>query len=171
MHTRLEISAPDEDKHNSIIFWYVKGSCLFYNWLSTWPWHFCLSFDSQLSVISKAKSKDWTRSEQVDFPIKVSVSVFLAPLSFYMFISDMYVFMDECTVYNYADDDYLSYITPTIDALISNLHLDCNRVAKCYTDNGTEPNHERFSFIHKDRAWWWFKRLGVDHINYSFTSI
>ena len=49
------------------------------------------------------------------------------PLLFNIFINDMYMFMDECTLYNYADDNSHSCTAPNIDAVISNLQSDGNR--------------------------------------------
>ena len=59
----------------------------------------------------------------------------------------MYMFMDQCTLYNYADDNSLSCIAPTIDAVISNLQSDGNRAIKWFTDNGMQANPEKFQFM------------------------
>ena len=55
--------------------------------------------------------------------------------------------MDECTLYNYADDNSLPCIAPTIDAVISNLQSDGNRAIKWFTDNGMQANPEKFQFM------------------------
>ena len=59
----------------------------------------------------------------------------------------MYMFMDECTLYNYADDNSFSCKAPTIDAMISNLHSDGNRAIKWFTDNRMQANPEKFQFM------------------------
>ena len=59
----------------------------------------------------------------------------------------MYMFMDECTLYNYADGNSLSCIAPRIDAVISNLQSDGNRAIKWFTDNGMQANPEKFQFM------------------------
>ena len=66
----------------------------------------------------------------------------------------MYMFMDECTLYNYADDNSLSCIAPKIDAVISNLQSDGNRTIKWFTDNGMQANPEKKVSIHDDLARW-----------------
>ena len=55
--------------------------------------------------------------------------------------------MDECTLYNYVDDNPLSCTAPTIDVVISNLQLDGNRAIKWFTDNGMKANPEKFQFM------------------------
>ena len=59
----------------------------------------------------------------------------------------MYMFMDECTLYIYADDNSLSCIAPTIDAVLSNLQSDGNRNIKWFTDNGMQANPEKIQFM------------------------
>ena len=74
-------------------------------------------------------------------------------LLFNIFINDMYMFMDECTLYNYADDNSFSCIVLTIDAVISNPQSDGNRAIKWFTDNGMQANPDKVS-IHDDLARW-----------------
>ena len=69
------------------------------------------------------------------------------PLLFNIFINDMYMFMDECTLYNYADDNSLSCTAPTIDAVISNLQLDGNRAIEWFNENGMQANPEQLLFL------------------------
>ena len=71
----------------------------------------------------------------------------LGTLLFNIFINDVYMFMDECTLYNCADDDTLSCTAPTIDVVISNLQLDGNKAIKWFNDNGMEANSEKFQFM------------------------
>ena len=71
----------------------------------------------------------------------------LGPLLSNIFINHVYMFMHECTIYNYTDDNSLSCIAPTIDAVISNLQSDGNRAIKWFTDNGMQANPEKFQFM------------------------
>ena len=68
------------------------------------------------------------RSKWISLSKGVPQGSILGPLLFNIFINDMYMFMDECTLYNYADDNSLSCTAPTIDAVISNLQLDGYRM-------------------------------------------
>ena len=76
-------------------------------------------FESQLSVKSKAKSKDWK------WPYKW---ISLVRCYWKVFINDMYMFMDECAPNNYVDDNSLSCIFPTIDTVMPKI---CNSWWPC----------------------------------------
>ena len=71
----------------------------------------------------------------------------LGPLLFNVFINDMPMFIKECTLYNYADDNSLSCTSPMIDHVISNLQLDGNRAIKWFTDNRMQANPDKFQFM------------------------
>ena len=47
------------------------------------------------------------RSKWISLSKGVPQGSILGPLLFNMFINDMYMFMDECTINNYADDNSL----------------------------------------------------------------
>ena len=57
------------------------------------------------------------------------------------------MFIKECTLYNYTDDNCLSCTSPMIDHVISNLQLDGNRAIKWFTDNGMQANPDKFKFL------------------------
>ena len=61
------------------------------------------------------------------------------------------MFMDECTLYSYADDNSLSCTAPTIDVVISNLQLDGSIVIKWFTDNGMQANPKKLQFFYRQR--------------------
>ena len=48
------------------------------------------------------------------------------------------MFMDRCTLCNYAHDNSLSCTSEIIDVVISNLLLDGNRAINVFTDNGMQ---------------------------------
>ena len=77
----------------------------------------------------------------------VPLGSILGLLLFNIFINDMDMFTDECTLYNYADDNSLFCTAPAIDAVISNLQLDGNRAIKWFADNGMLANPEKFQFM------------------------
>ena len=87
------------------------------------------------------------RSKWISLSKGVPQGSILGPLLFNIFINDMYMFMDECTLYNYADDNSLSCTAPTIDAVISNLQLDGNRAIEWFNENGMQANPEKFQFM------------------------
>ena len=57
------------------------------------------------------------------------------------------MFVNECTLYNYADDNSLSCIAPTTDKVLSSLQLDGNRTIKWFTENGMQANPDKFQFM------------------------
>ena len=87
------------------------------------------------------------RSKWVALSKGVPQGSILGPFLFNIFVNDMYIFMDECILYNYADDNSLSCIAPTIDAVISNLQADGNKAIKWFTDNGMQATPEKFQFM------------------------
>ena len=100
-----------------------------------------LSNRKQRVKIGNARSK-WIRLSK-----GVPQGSILGPLLFNVFINDMHMFIKECTLYNYADDNSLSCTSPMIDHVISNLQLDGNRAIKWFTDNGMQANPDKFQFM------------------------
>ena len=49
----------------------------------------------------------------------------LGPLLFNVFMNDMFLFMERCNLYNYADDNSIIYSSPDIETVILNLKHDC----------------------------------------------
>ena len=88
-----------------------------------------------------------TRSKWTPLSKGVPQGSILRPLLFNAFISDMHMFIKECTLYNYADDNSLSCTSPMIDHVISNLQLDGNKAIKWFTDNGVQANPDKFQFM------------------------
>ena len=59
----------------------------------------------------------------------------------------MHMFIKECTLYKYADDNSLSCTSPVIDHVISILQLGGNSAIKWFTDNGMQANPDKFKFM------------------------
>ena len=71
----------------------------------------------------------------------------LGPLLFNVFINDMFYFIEKCNLYNFADDNSLLNISPTIEELLSNLKHDSKICLKWYSDNGMAANPSKFQFM------------------------
>ena len=69
----------------------------------------------------------------------------LGPLLFNVFINDMYLFMNKCTLYNYADDNSLSCAATGVEEVMSSLQMDSSKVIQWFTDNGMQANLVNFS--------------------------
>ena len=71
----------------------------------------------------------------------------LGPLLFNVFINDMYLFINMCTLYNYADDNSLSCAATGVEEVMSSLQMDGSKVIQWFTDNGMQANPSKFQFM------------------------
>ena len=84
----------------------------------------------------------------MDIPVEGNVSSsILDPLLFDIFINDMYMFMEGCTLYNCVDGNSLSCTAQTIDAVILNIQLNGCKVFKWFTDYEIQANSKIFQFM------------------------
>ena len=84
----------------------------------------------------------------MDFSLQRSTTrVHLGPLLFNVFINDMYLFINKCTLYNYADDNSLSCAATEVEEVMSSLQMDGSKVIQWFTDNGMLANPSRFQFM------------------------
>ena len=58
----------------------------------------------------------------------------------------MFLFTNECTLYNYADENSLSCAT-AVQEVISSLQFDGSRVIQWFTDSGMQANPSKFQFM------------------------
>ena len=59
--------------------------------------------------------------------------LFLGPLLFNIFISDLFLFIEKCSFYNYADDNTISYSAPCLSDVLLSLQSDCYRASGLLT--------------------------------------
>ena len=71
----------------------------------------------------------------------------LGPILFNVFINDMFYFMEQCKLYNYANDNSLSKISDSIDGVMSGLKHDCQISMKWFKYNGMEAHPTKFQFL------------------------
>ena len=71
----------------------------------------------------------------------------LGPLLFNVFINDLFYFIQNCNLYNYAEDNALSMASPNLDTVLSSLTLDGNNVIQWFEVNGMQANPENFQFM------------------------
>ena len=71
----------------------------------------------------------------------------LGPLLFNVFMNDMFLFMERCNLYNYADDNSIIYSSPDIETVILNLKHDCQNAIQWFTNNGMKANPNKFQFM------------------------
>ena len=73
--------------------------------------------------------------------------VHFRPTVFNVFINDMYLFINKCTLYNYTDDNSLSCAATEVEQIMSSLQMDGNKVIQWFTDNGMQANPSKFQFM------------------------
>ena len=71
----------------------------------------------------------------------------LGPLLFNVFINDLFLFIEKCSLYNYADDNSLSVFSPSTDEVIDYLRHDSQISIDWFNSNGMEANPEKFQFM------------------------
>ena len=71
----------------------------------------------------------------------------LDPLLFNVFMNDMFLFMERCNLYNYADDNSIMNSSSDIETVILNLKHDCQNAIQWFTDNSMKANPNKFQFM------------------------
>ena len=71
----------------------------------------------------------------------------LGPLLFNVFINDIFLFVDKCTLYNYADDNTLSYIHHDFDTLVNVLERESGLLIDWFKVNRMQANPEKFQAL------------------------
>ena len=71
----------------------------------------------------------------------------LGPLLFNIFINDIFHFIEKGNLYNYADDNTLSYSSNNINELVNTLETESSALIKWFTDNQMQTNPDKFKAI------------------------
>ena len=71
----------------------------------------------------------------------------LGPFLFNVFMNDFFLFMENCKLYNYADDNSIMYSSPDLFSIISNLKIDCKNAIDWFASNGMKANPSKFQFM------------------------
>ena len=71
----------------------------------------------------------------------------LGPFLFNVFMNDLFLFIQNCKLYNYADDNSMIYSSPDINAILTNLKHDCKNAIKWFGNNSMEANPDKFQFM------------------------
>ena len=71
----------------------------------------------------------------------------LGPVLFNIFINDIFLFVNNSTIYNYADDNTLSSSDRSPEVVKSNLLQDSEILIKWFSDNKMQANPEKFQAI------------------------
>ncbi|CAM1330052.1 Uncharacterised protein r2_g3912 [Pycnogonum litorale] len=71
----------------------------------------------------------------------------LGPVLFNIFINDIFYFINDSSLYNYADDNTLSYVSHDLEALVSTLENDSLTLIDWFTSNQMKVNPDKFQAI------------------------
>ena len=86
------------------------------------------------------------RSSWMELTKGVPQSSILGPLLSNIFINDLLLFIENCTLYNYANDNSMSYSSTTLQNVLSNLRIDCKIAIDWFEENGMKANPNKFQF-------------------------
>ena len=87
------------------------------------------------------------RSEWAYISKGVPQGSILGPVLFNVFINDLFMFIEQCDMHNYADDNSLARIAPTSEEAIVSLVHDGNISIKWFYENGMQVNPDKFQFL------------------------
>jgi len=87
------------------------------------------------------------RSSWADLKKGVPQGSILGPLLFNVFINDLFLFIEKCMLYNYADDDTLSKSSADLTEVMDCLKHDSDIALKWFHDNGMQANPGKFQFM------------------------
>ena len=87
------------------------------------------------------------RTSWADLHKGVPQGSLLGPLLFDIFINDLFLFVEKCSLYNYVDDNTISYSAPCLSDVLSNLQSDCNHAIEWFNSNSMEANPDKFQFM------------------------
>ena len=102
------------------------------------------------SYISNRKQRvkiNTTKSEWMSITKGVPQGSILGPLLFNVFVNDLFMFIDKCRLYNYADDNSLVYDAMDVISLMECLKHDAHNAIKWFDSNGMKVNPDKFQLM------------------------
>ena len=87
------------------------------------------------------------RSSWADLHKGVPQGSILGPVLFNIFMNDLFHFINNCNLYNYADDNSLSFDASSLQTVLDNLQKDCKTAIQWFGDNGMKANPKKFQFM------------------------
>ena len=86
-----------------------------------------------LSQLKRRAKIGSVRRSWADLHKGVSQESVLGPLLFNIYINDLLLFIEKCSLYHYADDNTISYLTPCLSGVFLSLKSDCNHAIEWFT--------------------------------------
>ena len=91
--------------------------------------------------ISSSRS-DWTTLSK-----EVPQGSILGPLLFNIFMNDLFLFIEKCNLYNYADDNLLDSSSENLSELLINLKVGGRNAIDWFIKNGMQANPNKLHFM------------------------
>ena len=88
-----------------------------------------------------------SRSKWVGSCMGVPQGSVLGPTLFNLFLNDLFLFMNGVEIYNYADDNTLSYVSHTMADLVENLERSGSMMTQWFLNNGMKANPDKYQTI------------------------
>ena len=86
-------------------------------------------------------------SAWADVPLGVPQGSVLGPILFNIFINDLFIFITETLVCNFADDTSIYAHGNTIDIVINKLEMDLRNALIWFKNNSLVPNPKKFQIM------------------------
>ncbi len=87
------------------------------------------------------------RSDWADLTKGVPQGSVLGPALFNIFMNDIYFCLTSCQMFNYADDNTLTYSHENFDDFKEAMEIDANSVIDWFDENGMKANPDKFQAI------------------------
>ena len=88
-----------------------------------------------------------SRSDWVELEKGVPQGSVLGPLLFNIFINDLFMFIEKCLLYNYADDNSMSKASQNLHEVLDCLQHDSDIAIEWFSENGMQANPGKFQFM------------------------
>ena len=88
-------------------------------------WSVCELLADQLSHRLQCVKMGTAQSSWTELSKGVPQGSILGPLLFNIFVNDLFLFIEKCSLYNYADDNSMSHSSSTLQGVLSSLFTDC----------------------------------------------
>ena len=85
------------------------------------------------------------RSSWADLHKGVQQGSILGPVLFNIVMNDLFHSTNNCNLYNYADDNSLSFDASSLQTVLDNLQEDCKPAIQWFGDNGMKANPQKVS--------------------------